>query len=208
MDFEDTQLMPNQTLDRIASRPRSFRTRLCRFTILDLRARNRSALRSACLRTMKGFDHSAPTRITLMKILILVLTSVLVLQLQSSLAASSEEEARFVAAARQAFAKHDADALAALTCWDRVPDKFKASGKKQYVRDVAQTATDITLANPDPDYPDLVWKDTDGVSYRSNLSVVKQLKITFAPGKEFGDARYPIGEKGGKLYLLEPAPVK
>jgi hypothetical protein len=143
-----------------------------------------------------------------MKTLILVLTSVLVLQLQSVLAASSEEEARFVAAAKQAFEKHDADALAALTCWDRVPDKLKVSGKKQYVRDVAQTATDITLTNPDPDYPDLVWKDTDGVSYRSNLSVVKQLKITFAPGGEFGDARYPVGEKDGKLYLLEPAPVK
>jgi hypothetical protein len=142
-----------------------------------------------------------------MKTLILALTSVLVLQLQSSLAASPEEEARFVAAAKQAFAKHDADALAALTCWDRVPDKLKASGKKQYVRDVAQTVSDITLTNPHLDYPDLVWKDTDGVSYRSNLPVVKQLKITFKTG-EFGDGRYPVGEKDGKLYFLEPAPVK
>jgi hypothetical protein len=129
------------------------------------------------------------------------------LQLQAVQAASPEEEARFVAAARQAFAKHDADALATLTCWDRVPDKFKADGKKQYVRDVALTVSDITLTNPDPDYPDLVWKDTDGVSYRSNLSVIKQLKITFKTG-EFGDGRYPVGEKDGKLYLLEPAPVK
>jgi hypothetical protein len=142
-----------------------------------------------------------------MKTLILALTSVLVLQLQSVFAASPEEEARFVAAAKQAFAKHDADALAALTCWDRVPDKLKASGKKQYAGDVAQTAGDITLTNPDPDYPDLVWKDTDGVSYRSNLSVIKQLKIIFKTG-DFGDGRYPVGEKDGKLYLLEPAPVK
>jgi len=129
------------------------------------------------------------------------------MQLQSGSAASPEEEARFVAAARQAFEKHDAAALVALTCWDRVPDKLKASGKKQYARDVAQTVSDITLTNPDPDYPDLVWKDTDGVSYRSNLPVVKQLKIIFKTG-EFGDGRYPVGEKDGKLYFLEPAPVK
>jgi hypothetical protein len=122
-------------------------------------------------------------------------------------AASPAEEARFVAAVRAAFEKHDADALVALTCWDRVPDKLKADGKKQYARDVAQTVSDITLTNPDPNYPDLVWKGSDGVSYRSNLPVVKQLKITFKTG-EFGDGRYPVGEKDGKLYLLEPAPVK
>src|SRR5271169_6542661 len=108
-----------------------------------------------------------------MKTLILALTAILVFRLQPVLAASSDEEARFVAAAKMAFEKHDADALMALTCWDRVPDKFKAGGKKQYARDVAQTATGITLTNPDPDEPDLVWKDTDGVSYQSNLSVVK-----------------------------------
>lgn len=96
----------------------------------------------------------------------------------------------------------------ALTCWDRVPDKFKDSGKKQYVRDVAQTVTDIALTTPDPKFPDLAWKDTDGVSYRSNLPVVKQLKIAFAPGGRFKDGTYPVGEKDGKLCLLEPAPVK
>jgi len=143
-----------------------------------------------------------------MKTLALALTAVLAFQLQSALAASPEEEARFVAAAKQAFEKHDADALMTLTCWDRVPDKFKGSGKKQYDRDVAQTATDISLTNPDPKFPDLVWKDTDGVSYRSNLPVVKQLKITFEHGGKFKDGTYPVGEKDGKLYLLEPAPIK
>jgi hypothetical protein len=143
-----------------------------------------------------------------MKTLILALTAILVMRLQPVLAASPDEEARFVAATKQAFEKHDADALMALTCWDRVPDKFKDSGKKQYDRDAKQGATDITLTNPDPDEPDLVWKDTDGVSYRSNLSVVKQLKITFTPGGRFKDGTYPVGEKDGKLYLLEPAPTK
>ena len=101
--------------------------------------------------------------------------------------------------------------MKALTCRDRVPDKFKDSGKKHYARDVAWTATDIALTALDPKYPDLEWKDKDGVSYRSNLPVVKQLKITFASGTKLDaaagnlkvrDAVYPVGEKDGKLYLL------
>jgi len=121
--------------------------------------------------------------------------------------ASQEEESIFLNAAKTAFAKHDANALIAITCWDRVPDKLKDSGKQQYTRDVAQAATNITLINPDPQFPDIEWEDDAGIAYRSNLPVVKQLKITFAAG-EFSDATYPVGEKDGKLYLLEPAPVK
>jgi hypothetical protein len=143
----------------------------------------------------------------IMRKLILAFIVVFVFPLLSVRAASPDEEAKFVAAVKQAFEKHDANALMALTCWDRVPDEFKVSGKKQYARDVAQAVSDITLTNPDPNYPDLVWKDTDGVSYRSNLPVVKQLRITFAGGR-FKNGVYPVGEKNGKLYLLEPAPVK
>ena len=143
-----------------------------------------------------------------MRPLLFALTVLFALAFQPVRAASQEEEARFVAAAKQAFQKRDADALMALTCWDRVPDKFRDSGKKQYARDVAQTVSDITLTTPDPKYPDLEWKDKDGVSYRSNLPVVKQMKITFAPGGRFKDGRYPVGEKDGKLYLLQPAPAK
>jgi len=152
-----------------------------------------------------------------MKTLIFVLSTILVFRLQPVLAASPDEQARFIAATKQAFDKHDADALVTLTCWDRVPDKFKESGKKQYARDVAQTAADVALTDPDPKYPDLEWKDKDGVLYHSNLPVVRQLKITFSSGTKIDtkvgnvkvrDAVYPVGEKDGKLYLLEPAPVK
>jgi len=94
-----------------------------------------------------------------------------------------------------------------MTCWDRVLDKLKNSGKRQYARDVEQTITDITLIDPDPMFPDVEWKDSAGVAFRSNLPVIKQLKIKFSTGK-FKDGTYPVGEKDGKLYLLEPAPVK
>lgn len=151
-----------------------------------------------------------------MKTFVLVIISVLALQLQS-VQAASPEEVKFVVTVKQAFEKHDAAVLVTMTCWDRVPDKFKDSGKKQYARDVAQKATDIALTDPDPQYPDIEWKDKDGVSYRSNLPVIKQLKVTFSAGTSLDtkagnmkvrDAVYPVGEKDGKLYLLKPAPIK
>jgi hypothetical protein len=113
---------------------------------------------------------------------------------QSAPAATQDEDARFVTAARKAFDTHDADALASLTCWERVPDKLKESGKKQYARDAARAVTNVMLTNPDPKLPDLVWKDKDGTVYRSNLAVTKQLKISFAAGGLFKDATYPVGE--------------
>ena len=142
-----------------------------------------------------------------MRIFILTL-AIITLPFCSTRAASQQEEARFLAAAKSAFEKHDAEALATLTCWDRVPDKLKESGKKHYVRDAALTMTDMALTPPDPQSPDLEWKDKEGVAYRSNLPVLKHLKISFAPGGRFKDVTYPVGEKAGRLYLLEPAPVE
>jgi hypothetical protein len=122
----------------------------------------------------------------------------------SDVQAAAGEQSRFLAAAEQAFEKKDVEALLALVCWDRVPDKFKESRKKQFTRDVSDATDDIALTDPDPNYPDHEWKDKDGVSYRANLPIVKQLKIK----TRIGNAIYPVGEKDGKLYLLAPAPVK
>jgi len=160
---------------------------------------------------------------------LLLITSILALQLQPSWSASPEEEARFIAAAKQAFAKHDADALVALTCWDGVPDKLKKDGKQQYAPAASTEAPPVAeakLLNPaqadlqwavdeDPRFMpmDPAWKET-GVVYHSNLPIVKELKLTFAPLKANDnssitfDVTYPVGEKDGKLYFIEPTPVK
>ena len=133
-----------------------------------------------------------------MKKFILALAAILVLHSQLLSAATSAEEKRFVAAAKLAFANHDADAMMALTCWDRVPDKFKTSGKRQYSKEVLEPVTDVRLIKPDPNFPDLEWKDTDGVSYQSNLPVVKQLRVSW----DGGNALYPVGEKDGVPVLV------
>jgi hypothetical protein len=159
-----------------------------------------------------------------MKKCLFTFASVLLLQLQTGVAASPEEEARFVAAVKQAFEKHDAEGLIALTCWDRVTDKSKDFGKRHFAKVVARTATDFTLTNPDPQYPVGEWKEADGVTYGLNLPLVKQLKVVLsvkdkikdkAPEAidvfgidDYGMIIFNVGEKDGKLYLLEPAPVK
>jgi hypothetical protein len=148
----------------------------------------------------------------------------LVVALTFSGCGRTSEEARFVAAVKRAFAKHDAEALSALTCWDRVTDKFKDSGKKNQAEEVKRTVTDITLINPDPQYPVREWKEADGVTYGLNLPLVKQMKVVLsvkdkikdkAPEAidvigidDYGMIIFNVGEKNGKLYLLEPAPIK
>jgi hypothetical protein len=119
-----------------------------------------------------------------------------------------QDEASFLAAVKKAFADHDPDTLVALTCWDRVPVELKRSGKEQYLHDVAQDVDGITITPPEPGSPDLDWQ-RDGVTYHANLPVTKQLKITPAKGSTFGTGGtgvYPIGQKDGKLFLLEPVP--
>jgi hypothetical protein len=113
-----------------------------------------------------GIEDRAHHCPTLMKILILAITSILVFQLQTIRAASPEEEARFVAAAKLAFEKHDTDALVALTCWDQVPNKLKADGQQQYagIINYAKTiagppVTDIKLL--DPDKSGTQWREVD-----------------------------------------------
>jgi len=162
-----------------------------------------------------------------MKPLFLALAMVFLLPVLPVRAASPEEDARFLDGARHAFENHDANALVAMTCWDQVPAKLKEGGKKQYLGGVAAQVADIKLINPDSKHANLEWNEDEdprfaelgikwkkaGVRSRLNLPVIKQLKFTFAPQKFSDgtsltiDCAYPVGEKDGKLYLLEPAPV-
>ena len=150
-----------------------------------------------------------------MRLLSFGFTAILALYLHAAFGATPEEEARFVAAARKAFEQHDADALVGLTCWDRVPDDIQASEKRLYALRVAQQVTKIELVSHNK-YPHVVRRDKNGVLLRANLHIVKMLEITHAPKSDgaVGDEKkklaqgYPVGEKDGKLYLLQLAPAE
>jgi len=130
------------------------------------------------------------------------------LPLQTVWAASLEEEARFLAAAKEAFTKKDVAALMAMTCWDRVKEERKHTTKHLFEMETKMNVTDVRLTDPDPTTPDEGYEDDDGVKYRSNLPVIKNLKIVFAKSAK-GEMRntYFVGEKDGKLWILQPAPV-
>ena len=125
----------------------------------------------------------------------------------SSWAASPEEEARFEQAVKSAFEKQDLKQLEKLTCWSRVPEARRKATMNIYARDLKFGAKSVELTEPDPKRPDVAWTK-DGVTYKSNLPVVKNLKIGFNEGARFRNGTYFVGEKDGKLFLLAPAPVQ
>ena len=144
-----------------------------------------------------------------MKTLILAVTSVLTFHLQSALAVSPEEEARFLAAVRQGFEKQDPNAIFTLTCWDRMSDKNLKGSKDDLVKYITtMKVSDIKLLEPSSKFSGWFCIIPDGTEYRYNLPVIKQVTITFAPGGSVTSEDFPVGEKGGKLYLVEPAPTK
>lgn len=122
-------------------------------------------------------------------------------------AASPQEEASFEQAVRSAFKKQDVSLLEKLTCWDRVPEARRKATMKLYARDLKFGARAVKLVEPDLRTPDIAWTK-DGVTYKSNLTVIKHLKIAFNEGARFKDGTYFVGEKAGKLFLLAPAPVQ
>ena len=122
-------------------------------------------------------------------------------------AASLDEESRFERAVKSAFEKQLVSQLEQLTCWDRVPEAQREATMKLYARDLEFGAKEVKLTPPDPRTPEIPWK-LDGVTYKSNLKVVRNMKIEFKEGAKYRDGTYFVGEKDGKLFLLAPAPVE
>ena len=124
-----------------------------------------------------------------------------------SIAASPEAEAHFVADAKAAFDTKDSSKLMSLTCWDGVTSEFKTMQTQQYSAMVQSPISKVELVAPDPKQTTEFTRD--GVTYRLNLAVIKQLKITIVtkPG-DSASAAMPVGEKDGKLFIATTAPVK
>jgi hypothetical protein len=124
-----------------------------------------------------------------------------------SIAASPEAEAHFVADVKAAFDTKDSSKLLSLVCWDGVTPEWKTMLTPQFSGMVQQKVSGVELVAPDPKQTTEFTRN--GTTYRLNLAVIKQLKITIVtkPG-DSTSAAFPVGEKDGKLFIATTAPVK
>jgi hypothetical protein len=125
-----------------------------------------------------------------------------------SMAASPEAETRFLADAKAALDTKNSTNLLKLVCWDGVAPEMKKMIEQQMSFLVQRPVTQIELLAPAPKQK--IEYTRDGVTYRPNLAVIKQLKITFKADKPVtaSSAELPVGEKDGRLFITTAAPAK
>ena len=143
-----------------------------------------------------------------MKLNLLITTAVLG-GLFTANAASPQEEARFLADVKSAFEQKDAKAFLKLYCWDRVPDSVRSAVEKTTPRLLELRVESIALVAASPKLAKSEFV-RDGVAYRPNLPITKQVEVTHSSAEEKmkGKATIPVGEKDGKLYVTCTVPEK
>jgi hypothetical protein len=142
----------------------------------------------------------------------LMLTPFLLLCLLTScpsFAASSSEEARVIANVKKAFATRQTQPILDLYYWEGVSQKDKGQVSKNISSEVnsEKTIKSIQFIGPKPNALTEIVRS--GVTYRINLPITKRLEIKFE--KKDGvtsTTRFNVGEKNGKLYFVQLAPVK
>jgi hypothetical protein len=119
-------------------------------------------------------------------------------------AATPEEEARFLSALREACLKKDKAALAALSNWDRVPPDIKKltiDGMAHILNDPIKSVEYGSLDDaPAP------TRTINGVTYTANLPVTKQITIQYDLKVGNSTGQLLVGEKNGKLMIVNLAP--
>ena len=121
-----------------------------------------------------------------------------------SQAATPEEEARFLSALREACLKKDQAALVALSNWDRVPPDIK----KRTIDGMAHLFKDpIKSVDCEPlgDSP-ATTRTINGVICAANLPVTKRVAIQYDLKEGSSSGSPLVGEKDGKLLIVNLAP--
>ena len=129
-------------------------------------------------------------------------------------AATPEEEAKFVDAAKKAFDEKKPADLSKLTCWDGVSEQ--AQKKDEETFKLLMEEKDVTfsfkLVDADPKAVAEKEQKADGAPTRPNLKIVKQLDLTMIDPRDhkriLGIIGFAVGEKDGKLLLVREAPAK
>jgi hypothetical protein len=122
-------------------------------------------------------------------------------------AASPLEEARFLAEVTRAFEQKDAQAFLNLFCWDRVPPFIKSVSEKTASGTVGLKVDTINLVAASPEIAKTEFT-RDGITYRPNLPVTKQIEVAHSYSGGNGKVTLPVGEKDGKLFITTAAPSK
>ncbi|MEO7297598.1 MAG: hypothetical protein ABI042_03365 [Verrucomicrobiota bacterium] len=123
--------------------------------------------------------------------------------------AAPAEEARFLGAVKSAFEKKDTKAFLGLYCWDGVTDFIKSVAEETTPETLAFKVGSITLVNAAPGTT--IEFVREGVTYRNNLKVTKQIEVTYSRESKLkvtGKIIIPVGEKDGKLFITTAAPAK
>jgi hypothetical protein len=155
----------------------------------------------------KYIENNVMKTIRMIKYTILAIALLAAFSLPS-IAANPEAKAQFIADVKVAFDTKDSTKLLDLVFWEGVSPEMKKMITQQMSGLVQQTVAQIELIALDPESK--LEYTRDGITYRPNLTVVNQLKITFKSDNPANpsSAAMPVGEKGGKLFITTAAPVK
>ena len=137
----------------------------------------------------------------------ILITCVILAIYFNAFSATPQEEARFLKAVTSAFDKKDSKAFLNLFCWDRVPPFIKSLTEKTAPDTVAVKVETVTLVPASPETAKIEFV-RDGVTYRSNLPVTKQIEVAHTHPGGKGKITIPVGEKDGKLYFTTAAAKK
>ena len=128
-----------------------------------------------------------------------------------ALAASPQEEARFLKAIREAFTKKDGRAVVTLTCFDSVDAAIAKSEKAYCSRNFPFPLSSYPISAVEYETPDPAPSATgtlEGKPFKWNLTVVKKVKIVYDTNGGKSTQTLPVGEKDGKLFIPRPVTVQ
>ena len=122
--------------------------------------------------------------------------------------ASPQEEDTFLTVVREAYVTKNKEAIIALICWDRVTEKHRAIVPKALDYSLSRTIKSMEYRPVDSTESHSYTKD--GITYGPNLPVMKRIEIVYedAPGQAKLTSSLYVGEKDGKLMIVNLAPVQ
>lgn len=144
-----------------------------------------------------------------MKRIVFILVSLVSLLFADLSVASASEEIRVIASVKKAFETKQIQPIMDLYYWEGVSKKSRAKVAENILLELSSKPAIRSIQFIEPKPNELTEFVHAGVTYRANLPIIKRLEIIFEPrGAERLSTQFSVGEKNGKLYFAQLAPVK